>query len=346
MEKAKQAVGSFLSHDGKHKTTVDEDIRPQITEEQIRPHQHENVTTAVDKDIHQDHHHTTVQPLKAKEVLPEQHTHNVLPTEHKTFKHGNEQELRDTLARDAAKYKDTSVTHGTTHSNSGTAVSGEHIHHHVHEHVQPVVQKEVIAPHVVHTTAPVHETHHAEAVHHGTSVLPTKTVEEFKKAGGVLSGHEAKTLRSQDGCPPTYNKDLQTERLDGDRNLHIGHDHSTHGGALGTGATTGSGMTSGLDSRDQSSRLGGDKSYNSSTGNTDYTHSGSRSGATNASAAPGIGASHATPRAMGGSSTTSGQDNLTHSGSNTTQTGTKPSLMQKLNPLKDADGDGKKGFMD
>ena len=36
-----------------------------------------------------------------------------------------------------------------------------------------------------------------------------------------------------------------------------------------------------------------------------------------------------------------------NSGYNSTSTtGTKPSLMNKLNPMKDADGDGKKGVME
>lgn len=69
MEKAKAAVQDFISRDGKHKTTVDEDIRAPVTEEHIKPHQHDEVTTAVDRSVHVDHHHTTVQPVAAKETL-------------------------------------------------------------------------------------------------------------------------------------------------------------------------------------------------------------------------------------------------------------------------------------
>lgn len=69
MDKAKQAVSSFLSNDGKHKTTVDEDVRAHVTEEHVRPHRHENVTTALDKEVHQEHHHTTIQPIAHKETL-------------------------------------------------------------------------------------------------------------------------------------------------------------------------------------------------------------------------------------------------------------------------------------
>lgn len=69
MEKAKQAVSNFVSGSGKHKTTVDEEVRKPVTEEHVRPHQHEDITTAVDKEVHQHHHHTTVQPLTTQEVL-------------------------------------------------------------------------------------------------------------------------------------------------------------------------------------------------------------------------------------------------------------------------------------
>lgn len=69
MEKAKQAVSSFLSQDGKHKTTIDQDVRKAVVDEHVKPTQHEEVTTAVNRDVHQDHHQTVIQPLKDKEVL-------------------------------------------------------------------------------------------------------------------------------------------------------------------------------------------------------------------------------------------------------------------------------------
>jgi hypothetical protein len=69
MEKAKQTVSKFLSSDGKHDTTVDQDVRSAVTEEHIRPHRHENVTTAIDKEVHQDHHQTREQPILHKETL-------------------------------------------------------------------------------------------------------------------------------------------------------------------------------------------------------------------------------------------------------------------------------------
>lgn len=115
------------------------------------------------------------------------------------------------LQRDEAKYKDTSAVHDTTHTASkAPAVSGERWHHHVHEHVQPVIEKETVAPKVVHTTVPVHETHHATAAHHGTKVLPPKTMEEFTGGQGSLESHGLDKTREYEGCPTFDRKDLES----------------------------------------------------------------------------------------------------------------------------------------
>ncbi|CAM1505718.1 Fc.00g113550.m01.CDS01 [Cosmosporella sp. VM-42] len=409
MQKAKQAVSNFISNDGKHKTTVHEDIRGAVTEEHVQPHRHENVTTAVDKEVHQDHHHTTVQPIKHKETLPEQHHHNIVPVEHKTIHHGDDQKLRDTLDRDAAQFKDTSVTHDTKHHvTTAPVVQGERIHHHVHEHVQPVIQKETIQPHVVHTTIPVHETHHAEAIHHGTSVLPTKTLDEFKGSGGVTEGRGLTKLDEYEGCPPTYNKDLQKEQLEGDKSLHAHshHDHHNHGkeaAAAGHHAHNREGtefggntgregvLGDGHPSRHQEGTLGdttrrhegtefggntgregvlGDEArphHEGTLGNIHRREGTEFGGNTGYEGVRGSGLGNTAgrenvPGSDLGSSTNAGTTgtrsmNTTkpHLGTNSsgTITGapgseakTKPSIMDRLNPLKDADGDGKKGLMD
>lgn len=69
MDKAKQAVSNFLSKDGKHDTTIDEDVREPVVKEHVHPQQHEDVVAAVDKEVHQDHHQTVVQPVTTKETL-------------------------------------------------------------------------------------------------------------------------------------------------------------------------------------------------------------------------------------------------------------------------------------
>ncbi|ENH73982.1 hypothetical protein FOC1_g10011303 [Fusarium oxysporum f. sp. cubense race 1] len=412
MEKAKQAVSSFLSNDGKHRTTVDEDVKPHVTQEHVMPHKHEQVTTALDKEVHQEHHHTTVQPITHKETLPEQHHHNLVPVEHKTFHHGNEQDTRATLDREAAKYRDTTETHSTTHSTETAPIlTGERIHHHVHEHVQPVINKETVQPHVVHTTIPIHETHHAAPVHHGTSTLPTKTLEEFTQERGGLKERAAQKLTEFEGCPKPYRRELQGEQLEGDKSMHL-HGHGDNYGenqafagregqmgrnteGLAAGAAAGAGAaaatrkhrhgighkerrgsassSSSMSSSDEESRGLGKSSKTKNRGLGSSTGTGVGAGA--AAAAAGAAHSHHQSR-EGAAAAPSMLEGNRGIGSNTglheydqvktgglhndplnsqhargdsgvgMQTGKKPSLIDRLNPMKDADGDGKKGLLD
>ncbi|KAK1704818.1 allergen [Colletotrichum lupini] len=347
MDRAKQAVSSFISKDGHHKTSVDEDVNRAVTEEQIRPHRHEEVTTAVDKEVHQDHHHTTIQPVKHQETLPEKHHHNIVPVAHKTFDHGNERETKDTLDREHAKFKDTSTTHETTHtSTTAPAVTGERVHHHIHEHIQPVIQKDTIQPHIVHTTIPIHETHHAKPIHHEATTLPVKTLEEFtREKGSLTDGPRHHRYDEFEGCPVKYHKDLGNAHQSG---IGHSHDHSHGAGkaAVGTAAAGGA-ATTGRDNIAHNQTVG-DKSITTAQGimhgthptgtqtsGSNYTTSGSPTTATHGSS--GLNKSEVSLAGAGKSSTT---DHATHDA-----TGKKISLVDKLNPFKDADGDGHKGIM-
>lgn len=194
MDKAKAAVSSFLSKDGKHDTTVHETVNPAVTNEHVTKTQHEDVTTAVDREVHQDHYHTSVQPIKDREVLPEQHSHQMAGVETRNLKHGSDDHIKQRLAAEAAQFKDTRSVGETQRSASANAtIAGEHVHHHVHESIQPVIQKETVQPSVIHTTVPVHEIHQNEAKHHSASALPPVSMAEFKKQGGHLSGREERT---------------------------------------------------------------------------------------------------------------------------------------------------------
>jgi hypothetical protein len=286
MESAKAAINKFTSKHGHH-TDVEERVNPTVTSETVKPTRHENITEAVDREVHQDHYHTTVQPLAHKEVLPEKHTHNMIPVEHREFHHENESETKERLAREAAKFRDTTTTTETHHTQAHAGVAtGEHVHHHVHETVQPIIHKETVQPEVVHTTVPIHETHHGASQVHGASMLPMKSLSEFTSGGGSLSGGERVTHEEYDGAPRPYNKDLQTEIKDM-TSLNDHHHRNTDSGI-------------GMDER-------------------------SRTGAT-------------------GAGITNRDGGLNNQDSNTTTK--KPSMMDKLNPLKDSDGDGKKGLMD
>ncbi|RMD44514.1 hypothetical protein DV735_g678, partial [Chaetothyriales sp. CBS 134920] len=245
MEAARAAINRLTSGGGQ-KTTVNGVVGPAVTQEQVQPQRHEEFTQAVNRQVHQDHYNTTVQPISHQETLPEKHTHNLLPTEHKQIQHeGNDtakakadaelaqfkdsdnspSEEHEVETTNSARVMDDAKSSSTVHETKYTqgvapTVVGEHVHHHVHETAVPVIEKETIQPEVVHTTIPVHETHQAAAQHHGTSALPTKTLDEFNRAGGSLTGakqhaHEEDSAFETIVCPPRqYNERLHTTAED------------------------------------------------------------------------------------------------------------------------------------
>ncbi|KAH8594443.1 hypothetical protein B0O99DRAFT_711775 [Bisporella sp. PMI_857] len=289
MDKAKAAVSNFLNRDGKHDTTVHETVGPAITNEKIHRTQHDEAQTVIDREVHQDHYHTSIQPIHHKEVLPEEHTHNLVGVEHRKINHGNDEHVRKRLEAEKSQFKDTREVSEIHHTKSAAAtVVGEHVHHHVHEHIQPVIQKETIQPSVVHTTIPIHEIHHNEAKHHSITQLPPVTLDEFKKQGGHLAGRAERTDAFK-GEPKSV------------------------GGTLGGSGARG---TTSLTENDWHNGTHG--AHNATTGT-----------------AAGLNGPHG--------------NGLTHNKSNgsTNSQGTKKraSLLDKLNPLVDSNGDGKAGFL-
>ncbi|KAK4447393.1 hypothetical protein QBC34DRAFT_467489 [Podospora aff. communis PSN243] len=283
MDKTKKALGDMMSKAGHHDTTVTEETAPAIEQKTIKPTQHEEISTAVEQEVHQDHYHRTIQPVAASETLPEQHKHRVAGTVHREFDHRDSGSTEQALRAEAGKLRDTKTVEETTKTQSrAPTVQGEHVHHHVHETIQPVIQKEVIQPEVIHTAVPVHEVHHNAARIHPTSTKEAMTAEEFKKAGGSLSGSTTVRTNQFEGCP-------QGKGV---------HDTAT--------SSTTSGMSSsGISSSNKTSGM-------SSTGTTGISSTGTTG--------------------LGSSTSTSTSEK-------------KPSLIDRLNPYKDADNDGKKGFL-
>jgi hypothetical protein len=189
---------------------------------------------------------------------------------------------------------------------------------HIHETIQPVVQKEVIQPNVVHTTVPIHEVHHNAATHHETTSLPTMTMDQFKTKGGVLSGREER-YDEFEGVP----KNIGGGTAGGfghirDGASHTGSEHHKHGDFNNTPNHAGSGVAAG--------GLAGSHSHDRHVGTDGVI---GREGSSDL------------PRAL---TEDRSRANLS-SGHNDSLEHKKPGLMDKLNPKKDADGDGKAGFM-
>lgn len=136
----------------------------------------------------------------------------------------------------------------------------------MHEIIQPVLQKEVIQPTVVHTTVPIHEVHHNEPKVHTASALPAVSLSEYQRQGGTLSGRgervdgfegEPKAVSQAIGGAPLASTGLMggtgaptTSRLhrsgsasSSDEERRAGRRHVGTDGPIGSSNTTGSGST-------------------------------------------------------------------------------------------------------
>jgi hypothetical protein len=293
MEKAKAAVSEFMHKAGHHDTTVHEKVAPAVVNETIIKKRHEEAQTAIDREIHQDHYHTTIQPVKDREVLPEKHVSQIVGVETREHVHGDAAAVKARLEEERRQFQSTTRTATQETHSVAPVIAGEHVHHHVHETIQPILEKEIIQPQVIHTTVPIHEIHHNEPKHHAASALPPVSLADFKKQGGTLAGRE--------------------ERFDGFEGEPKAVSSTLGASTTGTHATTGphsSRLENKLDPRVDSD---GDGSRNLGAASSGY-----------------------------GTGTSTGG----HGRSSTDGTAKKPSLLDRLNPMKDTDGDGKKGVME
>lgn len=348
MDKAKHAVSSFLSRDGKHDTTVHETVNPAVVNEHVTRTQHEEAQRVIDREVHQDHYHTSVQPVKDKEILPEQHTHNQAQVENREIKHGDDSHIRSRLEAEKQQFRSTREV-GDVHTtqSQGRDVVGEHIHHHVHENIQPVIQKETIQPSVVHTTIPVHEVHQNEAKHHTASALPAMSIDEFKRNGGSLSGREERRDHFM-GEPKSVGGTLGGAGAAGTTSLteRAGYRGRRHHKRSNSNSSYSSSSDDDEIRRSKGSKLGGyaNRSHRSknplSSSHTAGGYSSTNtSGNTAVPKSTGLGSNHGPSGALNNRGAAAGT-NAAHT------TDTKPSLLDRLNPMKDTDHDGKKGFLD
>lgn len=234
MDRAKAAVSEIMHRAGHHDTVVTEEVAPAVVNETIKRERHEEIVTAVDREIHQDHYHTSIQPVRDVQQLPEAHQYNVAAPQEKVYHHGDDAAARARLEAERARLHSTRTEAPAVETKSvAPTIAGEHVHHHVHEVIQPVVQREVIQPSVVHTTIPVHEVHHNAPKVHQTTALPAVSMSEFERAGGSLQGRAART-DAFEGDPKPVSSALGGAPVTGTHN------------PLSTGSTTTSSTSTGV----------------------------------------------------------------------------------------------------
>lgn len=130
MESAKNAVKDFLHKSGKHHTDVETTTAAPVTNETVKKTNEERVTSAVDREVHQDHHHTTVQPVLDSAVKDEQHHHNIIPTEERHIEHDDPSNVETKLAAERAQFQNTTRTvDGGSTTTTQPTVAGERVYH-------------------------------------------------------------------------------------------------------------------------------------------------------------------------------------------------------------------------
>jgi len=164
-------------------------MAPAVVHETIQKNRVDDVTTVIDKEIHQDHYHTTVQPIQDVNILPEKHVQELAAVQERSFDAGNDAEVRARIEQERSKFKDMTIEGEQTRTTQmSPTVVAEHTTHHLHETIQPIVNRATVDTTVVHTTVPIHEIHHSAAAVHSASSLPPISMEQFKSQGGSIDG--------------------------------------------------------------------------------------------------------------------------------------------------------------
>ena len=107
--------------------TIHKEKTAPVVHEDVKSHQHEKVDTEVDHEVHQDHYHTTIQPVKDKNVLPTKHVYQENEVEEEIDHRDNEAKMK--AKEEAARIHNEKHVEGTTHSKEYVpAKEHEHVH--------------------------------------------------------------------------------------------------------------------------------------------------------------------------------------------------------------------------
>merc|ERR1712230_210925 len=175
---AEQPTSSTPSTTATKSTTQDVDVDVDADTTVKKAHETRE-QTFVEKEKHQDHYHTTVQPLKDSEVLPEKQDYEQESKEKNINR--DDSTAREKAANDTAGYQSSIDEKKFESSTKEPTIVDEHVHHHLHETIQPVIEKEVLDPSVTHKRVDVKENIQEQSKHHGVTTNSAISVDEFQK---------------------------------------------------------------------------------------------------------------------------------------------------------------------
>ncbi|ODN91357.1 allergen [Cryptococcus wingfieldii CBS 7118] len=252
MSNVTQGVKEFFSGSTKPETTeVCTESAPEVVQEHVRPQEHVKTADAIDRERHVHHHQHRVQPVADSQTLPEKHIHSTAPIVHTEHTEDMLPEHQQTLQQQRGLHQSQKTEGGVERSGEHVGVAvNEHAHHHIHETIQPVIQRETVAPTVVHKTNAVHETVKEAPIVHEVTTLPTVSAAEYAQTReepgqGVCRTYEGGPAVAGSGAGAAG---AGTHGL-GKTGTGIGHSsqsgttgttgtgigHSSHSGTTGTG---------------------------------------------------------------------------------------------------------------
>ncbi|KAK3116927.1 hypothetical protein LTR53_002223 [Teratosphaeriaceae sp. CCFEE 6253] len=191
-----ETTSASASKAEKGATTVDKAIEETDTDADqtvAKAVEHDHITSkhetrerdVIEREVHQDHYHTTIQPLQDREVQETKHDFEETPIEYRSTEKDDGAAKAKAASR-LSEFHDTVEEEKTEETRAkDDTVLGEHVHHHLHETVQPVIYKEIVKSSVTHVTHPIKETVHEHSKDHGVTEAKTISVDEFKhRLGG------------------------------------------------------------------------------------------------------------------------------------------------------------------
>ncbi|KAK2460411.1 hypothetical protein APHAL10511_007576 [Amanita phalloides] len=195
-----------------------------VTHEHVRHVETEEVQPVKDYERHIHHIQHHVQPIITSGTLSEKHHEIIRPVVQMPEDHANRPEDKTILNEQMRQHHDT-VEHGAKERTviDKDMIVNEKVHQHVYHIIQPVIEKETIDPHRIHTTIPIHQVAHEAPVIHQSQSHDPIPIEHFLQHGGSLTGtvqpDKVSSMLFQKG-QGTRDVSDTTERF---QDLHVGN---------------------------------------------------------------------------------------------------------------------------
>lgn len=124
---------------GNEDTTLESEVSPAVEHTHVKKQHETREQTFIHRDKHQDHYHTTIQPLKDSETLPEKHD-RTQETRRRSI-NNDHSDAKKKAEAGRSGFKNTTDQEQFETKTKEPTQEDVHIHNHWHETVQPVIER-------------------------------------------------------------------------------------------------------------------------------------------------------------------------------------------------------------